>query len=209
MQAGETIELINHSDYCQPITSFDWNQIDYKTIASASIDSSVTIWNIELREITTQLVAHEKAVYDISFSVLDETIFATVGEDGSVRLFDTRELRNSNIVYENNDKGAGLTHLKWNLRDSNLMAVVQEDDHNVMLFDKRKPSMIIEKLNHENKVTAIAWSPSEANMICSVGEGGRALIWDLNDPNNEGSVDEAKTGAGHAQDSRSNQSLMR
>ena len=50
-----------------------------------------------------------------------------------------------------------------------------------MLFDKRKPSQIVEQLNHESKITAIAWSPSEANLICSVGEGGRALIWDLND----------------------------
>ena len=105
---------------------------------------------------------------------------ARVGEDGSVRLFDTRELRNSNIVYENESR-IGLTHVKWNLKDPNLMAVVQEDDLNVMLFDKRKPSSIMESLCHESKVTAIAWSPSEANMICSVGEGGRALIWDLND----------------------------
>ncbi len=45
------------------------------------------------------MVAHDKAVYDISFS-LEQSVFATVGEDGSVRLFDLRELRNSNIVYE-------------------------------------------------------------------------------------------------------------
>ena len=66
---GECIELINRSEYCQPITSFDWNQLDPNTIASASIDSSVTIWSIEQQEITTQLVAHDKAVYDISFSL--------------------------------------------------------------------------------------------------------------------------------------------
>jgi len=64
-----------------------------------------------------------------------------------------------------------------------------------MLFDKRKPSQIMEQLCHESKVTAIAWSPSEANMICSVGEGGRALIWDLNDINN-GPVDEINGGDG-------------
>ncbi len=48
------------------------------------------------------MIAHDKAVYDISFS-LDETIFSTVGEDGSVRIFDTRELSNSTIVYETPD----------------------------------------------------------------------------------------------------------
>ena len=153
--------------------------MDFNTIASASLDSSVTIWNIEHQEITTQLVAHEKAVYDISFS-LDETVFATVGEDGSVRLFDTRELRNSNIVYEMDNK-VGLTHVKWNLQDRNLMAVVAQDDMNVLLFDKRKPNTIVDTLCHRSKVNAIAWSPAAANMICSVGEGGNALIWDLNE----------------------------
>ena len=46
-QNGEPVSLINRSEFCQPITSFDWNQFDPSTIASASLDSSVTIWNIE------------------------------------------------------------------------------------------------------------------------------------------------------------------
>ena len=129
------------------------------------------------------MVAHEKAVYDISYS-LEETVFATVGEDGSVRLFDTRELRNSNIIYETTNPKVGLTHVKWNLQDKNMMAVVAENDTKVLLFDKRKPNHIVETLNHESKVNAIAWSPAQANMICSVVEGGNALIWDLYDNNN-------------------------
>ena len=59
------------------------------------------------------------------------------------------------------------------------MAVVAENDSNVLLFDKRKPNCVIESLNHENKVTAIAWAPHDKNLICSVNEGGSALIWDL------------------------------
>ena len=122
-------------------------------------------------------MAHDKSVYDISFS-LEQSVFATVGEDGSVRLFDLRELRNSNIVYEHEQR-VPLTHVKWNLQDENCMAVVAQDDNNVLLFDKRRPGQIVEKLTSEHKVTAIAWSPDKANMICSVYEQGRALIWDL------------------------------
>lgn len=46
-QSENVVELINRSDFCQPITSFDWNRFDHNTIASASLDSSVTIWDIE------------------------------------------------------------------------------------------------------------------------------------------------------------------
>ena len=123
------------------------------------------------------MVAHDKAVYDISWS-LEESIFATVGEDGSVRLFDIRELSNSNIVYECENK-TGLTHIKWNMVNPDLMAVVAENDSNVLLFDRRKPNHIVETLHHDAKVTAIAWAPHNADLICSVSERGSALIWDL------------------------------
>ena len=124
-------------------------------------------------------MAHDKAVYDICFS-LDRTVFATVGEDGSVRLFDTRELRNSNIVYEMENK-VGLTHVKWNHVDGNIMAVLAQDDTNVLLFDKRRPNTIVDTLCHDSKVSAVAWSPIDRNMLCSVCEGGKALIWDLSE----------------------------
>ena len=43
----DPIELRNNSEYCQPISSFDWNKYDPNIVATASIDSSVTIWNIQ------------------------------------------------------------------------------------------------------------------------------------------------------------------
>lgn len=46
-QVEEPVNLINRSEFCQPITSFDWNRFDYNIIASASLDSSVTIWDIQ------------------------------------------------------------------------------------------------------------------------------------------------------------------
>lgn len=125
------------------------------------------------------MVAHDKAVYDICFS-LNKTVFATVGEDGSVRLFDTRELRNSNIVYEMDSK-VSLEHVKWNHIDQNIMAVLAQDDTNVLLFDKRRPNAIVDTLCHDSKVNSIAWSPTDRNMLCSVEEGGKALIWDLSE----------------------------
>ena len=50
------------------ITSFDWNPQNSASIATASLDSTCTVWNIETQQVTTQLIAHENhAVYDISY----------------------------------------------------------------------------------------------------------------------------------------------
>ena len=79
-----------NSLYCAPITSFDWNQQNQSIIGTSSIDTTCTIWDIELQRITMQLIAHDSAVYDISFR--DKQMFASCGEDGSARLFDLRNL---------------------------------------------------------------------------------------------------------------------
>ena len=52
--------------------------------------------------VKTQLIAHDKEVYDIAFSKAGggRDMFASVGADGSVRMFDLRHLEHSTIIYE-------------------------------------------------------------------------------------------------------------
>ena len=79
--------------------SFDWNTKDMNMIGTSSIDTTCTIWDIEKEVVQTQLIAHDKAVYDICFAQ-DVCMFASAGEDGSVRHFDLRDLEHSTIIYE-------------------------------------------------------------------------------------------------------------
>jgi len=51
-----------NSEYCAPLTSFDWNENDPSIIGTSSIDTTCTIWNIETRQAKTQLIAHDKEV---------------------------------------------------------------------------------------------------------------------------------------------------
>ena len=59
-------------------------------IGTCSIDSTVTIWDIERNTDSAQLIAHDSAVFDICFR--EENVFATSGQDGSIRHFDLRDL---------------------------------------------------------------------------------------------------------------------
>ena len=51
--------------YSGPLTSLDWNPDNVNQIASSSIDNTVTVWDINSQTVTTQLVAHDSAVYDV------------------------------------------------------------------------------------------------------------------------------------------------
>lgn len=73
-----------------PITSLNWSATDPNLLITASYDTTCTIWNVETGSIRTQLIAHDKEVFDVSFSPVRSDTFVSVGAEGSLRLFDTR-----------------------------------------------------------------------------------------------------------------------
>src|SRR5690349_20025749 len=77
------------------------NEVDPTLCVTCSKDSTCTVWNIETQAPKTQLIAHDKEVYDVAWSPNGGTsVFSTVGADGSVRMFDLRSLEHSTIIYE-------------------------------------------------------------------------------------------------------------
>ena len=56
------------SEYCAPLTSFDWNETDPTLIGTSSIDTTCTIWDLEAQTARTQLIAHDKEVFDLAFA---------------------------------------------------------------------------------------------------------------------------------------------
>uniref|UniRef100_A0A8I5UYP2 Potassium voltage-gated channel subfamily H member 6 n=1 Tax=Pongo abelii TaxID=9601 RepID=A0A8I5UYP2_PONAB len=122
-----------NSDFCAPLTSFDWNEVDPYLLGTSSIDTTCTIWGLETGQVLgrvnlvsghvkTQLIAHDKEVYDIAFSRAGggRDMFASVGADGSVRMFDLRHLEHSTIIYED-PQHHPLLRLCWNKQDPNRM----------------------------------------------------------------------------------------
>ena len=144
-----------NTEFCAPLTSFDWNETDTNLIGTSSIDTTCTIWDIETQQVRTQLIAHDKEVYDIAFaSGKDE--FASVGADGSVRMFDLRKLEHSWIIYESSPP-APLLRLCWNKQDGHYLATISMDSSEVVILDIRRPSQPVSVLKgHRAGVNAIA-----------------------------------------------------
>jgi WD40 repeat protein len=91
-------------EHTAPITSLDWNTISPSLIITSSIDTTCTIWDIPTLTAKTQLIAHDKEVYDVRFCANSVDVFVSCGADGSVRMFDLRSLEHSTIIYEPTDK---------------------------------------------------------------------------------------------------------
>lgn len=167
-----------NSEFCAPLTSFDWNESDPSILGTSSIDTTCTIWNIETQQARTQLIAHDKEVYDIAFAKGSD-VFASVGADGSVRMFDLRNLEHSTIIYET----PGLTpllRLSWNKQDPNYLAAIPMDSTNAIILDIRLPSVPAAELTgHSSPINSLAWAPHSSCHICTAGDDKQAYIWDL------------------------------
>ncbi|KAK9117771.1 hypothetical protein Sjap_016718 [Stephania japonica] len=168
-----------NSEFCGPLTSFDWNDSEVRRIGTSSIDTTCTIWDIERETVDTQLIAHDKEVYDIAWGGLG--VFASVSSDGSVRVFDLRDKEHSTIIYESSDPvDTPLVRLGWNKQDPRYMATIIMDSPKVVVLDIRFPTLpVVELHRHQSPVNAIAWAPHSSCHICTAADDSQALIWDL------------------------------
>lgn len=189
------------------MTSFDWNQIDPSIIVTASVDTTCTVWDLNTAQARTQLIAHDREVFDVTFTAGSVDVFASVGADGSVRLFDLRALEHSTIIYESPSVGrtphsgrspagvkkggsspsgsspAPLLRLSACERDENLLATFHVDSNVIQVLDIRQPgSPILELDAHVASVNAVQWSPQSRNLLASAGDDSQVLIWDCNAP---------------------------
>jgi len=180
----------SNSEFCAPLTSFDWNEDDLNKIGTSSIDTTCTIWDIEKEVVDTQLIAHDREVYDIAWG--GAGVFASVSADGSVRVFDLRDKEHSTIIYESPHPEVPLVRLGWNKQDPRYMATILMDSSKVIILDIRFPTLPVAELQrHQASVNALAWAPHSSCHICTAGDDNQALIWDLSSMNQplDGSLD--------------------
>eukprot|EP00126_Sphaerothecum_destruens_P007635 Sdes_comp19925_c0_seq4m12363 len=133
---------------------------------------------MDTQQVKTQLIAHDKEVFDIAFS-RGRDVFASVGADGSVRMFDLRSLEHSTIIYES-PQLTPLLRLCWNKQDSNYISTIGLDGCKTIILDIRVPSVPVAELGgHHAPVNSMAWAPHSSCHICTAADDSQALIWDI------------------------------
>ncbi|CAG8696779.1 1583_t:CDS:2 [Gigaspora margarita] len=181
------------ADFNAPLTSFDWNEIDPTLAVTSSIDTTCTVWNVETKQAKTQLIAHDKEVYDVAFASGTVDVFASVGADGSVRMFDLRNLEHSTIIYEtvnphptsmnatNPVPPSPLLRLCFNKMEPNYLATFHMDSLDVQILDVRVPGVPVAELRgHSATVNCVSWAPNHTGILCSGGDDSQVLVWNIN-----------------------------
>ncbi|KAI9743563.1 MAG: hypothetical protein M1818_002878 [Claussenomyces sp. TS43310] len=190
-------------EHTAPLTSLDWNTVSPSLIITSSIDTTCTIWDIPTLTAKTQLIAHDKEVFDVRFCANSVDVFVSCGADGSVRMFDLRSLEHSTIIYEptaKDDKdlnSAGgrisptlaqqtmsyappLLRLAASPHDTHLLATFSQDSKIIRILDVRQPGQALLELHgHGAPINCIEWSPSRRGTLASGADDSLVLVWDL------------------------------
>lgn len=188
-------------EHTAPLTSLDWNTVSPSLIITSSIDTTCTIWDIPSLTAKTQLIAHDKEVYDVRFCAHSVDVFVSCGQDGSVRMFDLRSLEHSTIIYEptakdDRDANGGrisptlaqqtmsnappLLRLSTSPHDTHLLATFAAETNVIRILDVRQPGQaLLELRGHGGNVNSVEWSPNRRGLLASGGDDSQVLLWDL------------------------------
>jgi WD repeat-containing protein 68 len=155
------------------MTSFDWNpQFSHKA-ATCSVDTTVAVWDVERGKLETQLIAHDKAVFDLTYNSGNQ--FSSVSLDGSLRQFDARDLDHSTILYEDS---VPLLRVASPTKSSFLIVVLVHENPDLLLFDTRKPGFLSSVLRCGACPNAIAWSGNGHLLAAGLADGTCAIFCD-------------------------------
>jgi len=180
-----------------PLTSFSWNEKSPRLIVTSSIDTTCTVWNIETQSAITQLIAHDREVYDVAWLPGSTDIFVSVGADGSLRAFDLRSLEHSTILYETpapknvplpsaspstsaRPPTSPLLRIGFNPSDSNYMSTFHMDGSEIQILDMRTPGQPVMELRaHLAPINAFGWGSAENPLLATAGDDCQLLLWDI------------------------------
>ncbi|KAH0573368.1 WD40 repeat protein [Spironucleus salmonicida] len=158
-----------------PVTAFDWSTIQPHLVIQSSYDTAISLWDINREELEFTFQAHEKSINDVSFSPADPSIFASCASDGTVRVFDRRKIEISQQITQLDNQAL---RVQFNKFDPHQLAIISNNNNQIHIYDLRNVQHVLNLEKHEKEVNGIAWNPTCANQLLSVGEDGNALIWE-------------------------------
>jgi WD40 repeat protein/outer membrane protein OmpA-like peptidoglycan-associated protein len=168
-QSGEMIDA--YYDHLQAITALKFSPVPgSRLVLSASLDSSVKLWNVETTE-TARSFQHKGAVYDASFSPNGATI-ASGGAEGVVKIWDAKT---GELLQEFEGHNNAIFSVSFSPDGAKLLTAGA--DGAARLWDINKSKLHKSLIGHKNIITSAVFSPDGSRVVTASADSS-LRVWD-------------------------------
>ena len=159
-----------------PVTSVAFSP-DGRTLASASEDNTIKLWDTHTAELITLLIGHTEIVNGIAFSP-DEHILASVGRDTTIRLWDTHNGQLKATLRANTGYAFFNFHSVAFSPDGQTFATggAHFSDLSIRLWDMHSGQNIRTLTGHTGQINSVAFSP-DGQTLASGSEDNTIRLW--------------------------------
>jgi len=179
----------------------DWNPLKAGHILGASEDMTVCHWDVNAYSKASPSLepvdvfrGHSSVVGDVSWNSTQENVFASVGDDKMLMIWDTRDKDRTKPTQSIEAHESEILCVAFSPSSETLL-VTGSSDNTVALWDTRNLSLRLHSFHaHTSEVLTLAWSPSHETIFASAGADRRVNVWDLSAIGLEQTPDDAEDG---------------
>ncbi|KAJ9127499.1 Histone acetyltransferase type B subunit 2 [Naganishia onofrii] len=178
-----------------------WSTLKTGHILSSSDDTTVAYWDVNAFskqkgtiEPLRQYRGHSSVVEDVDWHASDENMFASVGDDKKLMIWDTRSDNYNKASQEVEGHTSEINSVAWNRAVSTLL-LTGSSDNTIGLWDIRRLDQKVHSFEaHQDEVLQLAWSPHDPTVFASSSTDRRVNIWDVAKIGEEQIPDDAEDG---------------
>ncbi|KAG8876697.1 Histone acetyltransferase type B subunit 2 [Tulasnella sp. 331] len=179
----------------------DWNPVNAGHILGASEDMTICEWDVNMYQKGHPAIeplntyrGHNAVVGDISWNAYRENVFASVGDDKQLMIWDTRHQDRARPMQKVQAHEKEILCVSFSPSTETLL-VTGSSDHTIALWDTRNLSTKLHSFEaHTDEVLQLTWSPSHETIFASASADRRINIWDISAIGLEQTPDDAEDG---------------
>lgn len=157
------------------LSDLDWNHNEANVLATSDYDGMITLWDIEEGENIMEYDEHEKRAWSVCFSKIDTTLLASGSDDGTVKIYTTKQNRSVMSL----ETFANVCSVQYHPSSFHNIALGCAD-HNAYVYDLRKPVSPVSTLfGHTKAVSYVSYQKQDQLLTASTDNTLR--MWNLVD----------------------------